>query len=112
MDYPLEPVWWVTLDGRQVLVHDKNCPHSVQQMCFIAVDGTYVGHDMDDPFPIAMLVGIDEKFLTIMANGVDPDIKEGTRKIYCGSTSLTSVTPMPYFEDVIRRARSNALLRE
>lgn len=101
----LSPVWSIKLDDKQpIYVLDENCPLSVQSLCRLSVEGERIGHALDTGFPIEHLAGIDEKFKTILSNGVDPDV--GGRLIYCGSCILISKTPVPFME------RSSARLHE
>lgn len=93
----LSPVWSITLDNREpIFVHDNNCPPSVQSLCRLSVDGTSIGHALDNGFPIDHLTGIHDKFMTILANGTDPDVIG--RRLYCGSCMLISTTPAPFME--------------
>ena len=100
---PVTPVWHIQLDdGPSIAVHNANCPHSVQSLCRLSVEGTSIGHALDKGFPIEHLAGIHEKFTTILTNGVDPDVSDG-RRIYCGSCKLISKTPVPYTEMIMQR---------
>jgi len=102
---PGQPVWSILLNDTQVYVHDKNCPLSVQSLCRISVNGTFIGRSVDKGYPIEYLTGVDEKFLTIMRNGIDPDISEDGHRIFCGSCSLVSETPLPFMEFIRSTAR-------
>lgn len=103
------PVWSIKLDeGEFFFIHDDNCPPSVQSVCRLSVEGTSIGQALDKGFPIEHLTGLHEKFLAILSNGMDPDVPEHGRRVYCGSCKLVSETPLPF----IKFIRSSSRHRE
>lgn len=83
------PFQAVTMNGKTVRVHRKNCPYSVHEAC-----NWHAGNIEEEHkgIPIDCLSGITPKFLKIMEDGHDPMVpcidSDKHRFLFLGHTVL------------------------